>query len=92
MAHKMFDGMPRPLSEAEADELIANTAREIEKHGLWAKTCAVCGNNVGCRLASFGKPRPEDLAYCACPICGAVGQVKLEFLPPAPLDDVKEVT
>lgn len=80
--HSMLDGMPRPLTESEADELIANTCGEIVKHGLWAKMCAVCGTNIGCRLASFGKPHPEDLAYCACPVCRAVGKVRLEFLPP----------
>jgi hypothetical protein len=79
---KLFDGPPRPLTESEAKELIDNTFVEINAGGMWGKLCAECGQGIGGRLAKYGKPTSEDLQYCACPMCGAVGKVRLEYIPP----------
>lgn len=77
-----LEGMPRPLTEEEADEVLRNTLREIDTGGLWDKLCAACGEYIGGKLARYGKPTPTDLQYCMCPRCGAVGRVKLQYWPP----------
>ena len=75
---------PRPLTKEESDEVIANTLKEIEQGGMWVKDCGAegCTGHIGGRLASYGKPTEEDLKYCACPVCGTVGKVKLTYVPP----------
>ena len=78
----MFENMPRPLTEEEADVVMKNTQAEIDRGGLWLKICAACGASIGGRLAVAGKPTPEDLQYCACPGCGMKGAVRLEYVPP----------
>lgn len=77
----MFEGMPRPLTEDEVNLLMANTVNEIQRTGLWGKLCAHCGTGIGGRLAKYGKPTPAELQYCACPMCGAVGEVRLDYVP-----------
>lgn len=73
--------MAKPLTADEAKAVMARTIEDAEANGLWLKQCARCDRNIGGRLASLGKPTPQELQRCACPRCGAVGEVKLEYQP-----------
>lgn len=60
----------KPLTKEETDEVIKNTEALANQDGIWEKICLKCGEVIGGRLASYGKPTDYDLSMCACPNCG----------------------
>jgi hypothetical protein len=71
-----------PMTPGESTLATERFTADIGRHGWWEKNCAECSYPIGGRLASYGKPTEADLQYAACPNCGAVGRVKLAFVPP----------
>lgn len=73
----------QPLTAQETAAVVARTELAAARYGVWLKNCGRCGRNIGGRLASHGKPTPAELQHCGCPGCGAVGDVVLDYVPPA---------
>lgn len=63
-----------PMSEQQANEMLANTEASIVDYGLWEKVCTNCGEVVGGRLAEYGQPSEQSLSYCICPHCHCAGK------------------
>jgi rubrerythrin len=71
----------RPMTEQEAGEAVGRMLEEARQSGLWMRVCKRCGQHCGGRLASHGQPSEKDLALSACPACGSVGEMRVEFIP-----------